>query len=99
MLAIHDFDQDNGLGGPEHMRARHRPWRERVVQLAKSRVNREFEFYHEFRAEDYVAPPHQSRAHDAMLGRRASLVSSGHLHGETSLVDVNYGQTLMPQVH
>ena len=53
LLAVHDFDKDNGLDGPEHEHAKSKPWRMKVVEMVESRENDRFEFLHEFRAEDY----------------------------------------------
>jgi hypothetical protein len=55
-LAIHDFDEQNGLDGPEHAIARSKPWRNSVMSLVHSRQNRRFQFVWEFRASDYRAP-------------------------------------------
>lgn len=56
LLAVHEFDGVNGLDGPEHQRARARPWRERIVGLVESRDSQRFELWREFRAEDYRPP-------------------------------------------
>ena len=58
LIAVHDFDQENGVDGPEHELAKTRPWRMRIMDLVESRDNRRFEFFHEFRAADYREPPH-----------------------------------------
>ena len=57
ILAVHEFDEQNGLGGPEHIRARGKPWRNKVVGLVAGRENRVFDLYRELKAEDYKAPP------------------------------------------
>lgn len=57
LLAIHDFDKQNGLDGPEHEFAKSRPWRTRILNLVQSRVNRRYELFHEFHAADYRKPP------------------------------------------
>ncbi len=59
LLAIHDYDADNGIGGPEHEFAKSRPWRTKMVGLVESRNNKLFEFFHEFKASDYRNPPGQ----------------------------------------
>jgi pimeloyl-ACP methyl ester carboxylesterase len=47
-LALHDYDADNGLGGPDHQRAIETPWRNRIVKMVTGRVRRTYSFYHEF---------------------------------------------------
>ena len=56
LLAVHEFDEVNGLDGAEHQFAKSRPWRNEVMAKVDSRINRRFEFFHEFRASDYIAP-------------------------------------------
>ena len=57
LLAVHDFDHENGLDGPEHQLAKSRPWRLRIVDLVQTRKHVRFEFFHEFEAADYRRPP------------------------------------------
>lgn len=59
LLAIHDLETTNGIGGPEHGVAKSRPWRTRILELVESRDNKLFEFFHEFQASDYRTPPSQ----------------------------------------
>lgn len=56
LLAVHDFDETNGLDGAEHISAKLKPWRNRIMAQVESRVNRRFEFFHEFKALDYREP-------------------------------------------
>lgn len=56
LLAVHDFEKENGIDGPEHEFAKSRPWRNRILGLVERRDNKRFEFYHEFEAEDYRKP-------------------------------------------
>lgn len=56
LLAIHEFDAVNGLHGPEHVFARSRQWRNKIVTSVEKRINQQFQFYHEFKAEDYKQP-------------------------------------------
>jgi hypothetical protein len=56
LLAVHEFGEVNGLDGPEHVRARSTPWRNAIMEKVSSRENRRWEFFHEFKAEDYVPP-------------------------------------------
>ena len=58
LLAVHDFETENGLDGPEHQLAKSRQWRLHVVDhLVKTRKHVRFEFFHEFEAADYRRPP------------------------------------------
>ena len=59
LLAVHEFDKDNGIGGAEHELAKSRPWRMRIIDLVESRDNKLFEFFHEFKASDFRPPPGQ----------------------------------------
>lgn len=57
LLAIHEFEKDNGLGGPEHQYAKSRSWRLRIVnEVIEGKDNKTFDFSHEFKAQDYQAP-------------------------------------------
>jgi hypothetical protein len=56
LLAIHEFDEGNGLDGPQHTIAKSKPWRNRVMSLIDGRQNRRFQFVWEFRAADYRPP-------------------------------------------
>ena len=82
LLAVHDFDKSNGLDGPEHERAKTRPWRMKTVEVVEKRVNMRFEHFHTFHREDYRSPLES----DATNGHvKASLPSCGpssiHIHG------------------
>ncbi|RSL90337.1 hypothetical protein CEP51_000814 [Fusarium floridanum] len=55
-IAIHDFDAENGLEGPEFEYAQTRPWRQKILGLVKGRDHRRFKHIHEFKAGDYVKP-------------------------------------------
>lgn len=55
-IAIHEFDKENGLGGPYHEQSMNTPWRLKMVDAVKSRDAKRWEFFHEFKAEDYVEP-------------------------------------------
>jgi len=57
LLAVHDFDKINGLGGAEHERAKSAPWRAKILQLIDSWDNKVFDFVHEFEASHYCEPP------------------------------------------
>jgi len=57
LLAVHDFDKINGLGGPEHEQAKAAPWRTKILQIAESWDNKVFDFFHEFKASHYCEPP------------------------------------------
>jgi hypothetical protein len=56
LLAVHDFDASNGLGGPEHEQAKSAPWRRRILEIVERRDNRIFDFTHSFDATDYRTP-------------------------------------------
>lgn len=56
LLAVHDFDSHNGLGGPEHQEAKSTPWRTRILKLVERRDNTVFELIHSFDARDYHKP-------------------------------------------
>lgn len=57
-IAIHDFDEENGLEGPESEfeYAQTRPWRQKILGLIKARDHRRFKHIREFKSEDYVKP-------------------------------------------
>ena len=57
LLAVHEFEENNGLDGEEHMFAKSRPWRNKVVALVESRKNQRYALFHEFSANDYKKPP------------------------------------------
>ncbi|KIX03270.1 uncharacterized protein Z518_06822 [Rhinocladiella mackenziei CBS 650.93] len=56
LLAVHDFDQVNGLGGMEHEQVQATPWRAKILEMVESRDNKVFDFFHEFKAGDYRRP-------------------------------------------
>lgn len=57
LLALHEFEQDNGLDGREHQYAKSRPWRLRIVnKVIEGKNNKIFDFAHAFKAQDYQAP-------------------------------------------
>lgn len=49
-LAVHEFEEKNGLGGPEHKAAQDTPWRTKVLDKVVSKDRREFDYYLEFDA-------------------------------------------------
>ena len=58
LLALHDFSKDNGIDGPEHICAKKRPWRNKVVDtVIEGKDNKIWDFHRAFRAEDYRDPP------------------------------------------
>lgn len=75
LLAVHDFDRNNGLDGPEHELAKSKPWRQRIVELVESRENKRFEFFHEFDARDYRKPPLVNS--EIINSEKASFTTSG----------------------
>jgi pimeloyl-ACP methyl ester carboxylesterase len=57
LLALHEFESDNGLDGPEHQYAKLRPWRLKIVnEVIEGKDNKVFDFSHAFRAQDYQKP-------------------------------------------
>ena len=57
LLAIHEFERDNGLDGPEHQFAKSRPWRNKIVEeVIEGKDNKIFDFTHAFKAQDYQTP-------------------------------------------
>jgi len=57
LLALHEFESDNGLDGPEHQYAKSRPWRLKIVnEVIEGKDNKLFDFSHAFRAQDYQKP-------------------------------------------
>jgi len=56
-MAMHEFEDPNGLGGPQHDLARSKKWRNAVLSKVESRDNKVFDFFHAFRLEDYRDPP------------------------------------------
>lgn len=57
LLALHEFERDNGLDGPEHQYAKSRPWRLKIVnEVIEGKDNKIFDFSHAFRAQDYQKP-------------------------------------------
>ena len=78
LLAIHDFESVNGIGGPEHESAKSRPWRTRVLDLVESRDNKLFEFFHEFKVSDYQSPPGQVSDRASKTGPRRSVMEAAH---------------------
>jgi hypothetical protein len=74
LLAVHDFEKDNGLNGLEHEYAKSRPWRNELLKLVEKRDSKRFELFHEFGATDYRRPPAVSgtkyRGSDLLAARR-----------------------------
>jgi 3-oxoadipate enol-lactonase len=57
LLALHEFERDNGLDGPEHQYAKSRPWRLKIVnEVIEGKDNKIFDFSHAFEAQDYQTP-------------------------------------------
>jgi hypothetical protein len=57
LLAIHEFEEDNGLDGPEHKFAKSRQWQEKIVnEVIEDKENQIFDFAHTFKAQDYQRP-------------------------------------------
>jgi hypothetical protein len=57
LLALHEFEADNGLDGPEHQYAKSRPWRLKIVnEVIEGKDNKIFDFSHAFKARDYQEP-------------------------------------------
>ena len=57
LLALHEFIKDNGIDGPEHIYAKTRPWRNKVVdKVIEGKDNKIWDFHRAFRAEDYREP-------------------------------------------
>jgi len=57
MLAVHEFVHSNGFEGPEHMFAKSRPWRFRIVdEVIEGKDYKIWDLYHTFKAEDYQKP-------------------------------------------
>ncbi|KII90350.1 hypothetical protein PLICRDRAFT_123391 [Plicaturopsis crispa FD-325 SS-3] len=48
LLALHEYTEDNGLGGPEHTHAISTPWRTEVQSLVESLQRRTYVLYREF---------------------------------------------------
>ncbi|KAF2768919.1 alpha/beta-hydrolase [Teratosphaeria nubilosa] len=44
-LAVHDYEEKNGLGGPEHTAAQKTPWRQKVAPLLLSMEMRQWKHY------------------------------------------------------
>jgi polyribonucleotide nucleotidyltransferase len=55
-IAIHDFDAENGLEGPQFEEAQNKPWRQRILQHVVRRDHRRFKHIREFSASDYKEP-------------------------------------------
>lgn len=80
LLALHEFEKDNGLGGPEHQYAKSRPWRLKIVnEVIEGKDNKIFDFSHAFKAQDYQNPrPLNGFNH---VSRPTTGATSWHLDG------------------
>ena len=56
LLAVHDFAESNGLGGPEHEHARTTPWRDRVFEKIGSSDRKTFDLKYDLKADDDRVP-------------------------------------------
>lgn len=56
LLALHEYNAENGLDGPEHEQAKETPWRTKVMSLVFSLTRREFTLHHVFSATPMARP-------------------------------------------
>ncbi|KAL9109780.1 MAG: hypothetical protein Q9227_005649 [Pyrenula ochraceoflavens] len=56
LLAVHDFDRENGLHGPEHQHARTTPWRDQIFTKVRSTDRRIFDLGYVLKADEYQVP-------------------------------------------
>ena len=96
LLAVHDFDQENGVDGPEHEFAKSRPWRMRVMDLVEGRDNRRFEFFHEFHASDYRGPP---RLTNGKASTNLDWPANWHIKGPVGAPVVVFSNSLITDQH